>query len=175
MNLMPPQILALKFVGILVAMSISAYVSYKYTDNSWNVRWLKAQEAALQLENRVKELETKSAQETTKVVTRYVDRVKEVKVKGDTVVKEVPVYVTKKADDNCTVTTGFVQLHDAAAKNDSVSGPTGDPNEKATGVELSDVTKVVTGNYTKYHEVKTQLEALQEWVRKQQELTNKSK
>lgn len=175
MNLLQPQLLALKLGGIAIAMSFSAYVSYKYTDNAWSVKFVKSQEAALQLENRVKELETNSAKETTKVVTKYVDKVREVKVKGDTIVKEVPVYVNKEANARCDVSTGFVQLHDAAAKNDSVPGTTGTTNEKASGVELSDVATIVTGNYTKYHEVKEQLLALQEWVRKQQELTSNIK
>ena len=57
----------------------------------------------------------RQAQATVKVVTRYVDRVRVVREKGDTIIKEVPVYVPAQADAACTVNRGFVRLHDAAA------------------------------------------------------------
>ena len=40
----------------------------------------------------------RQAQATVKVVTEYVDRVRIVRQKGDTIVKEVPVYVPVQAD-----------------------------------------------------------------------------
>ena len=55
------------------------------------------------------------AQATVKVVTQYVDRVRVVREKGETIIKEVPVYVPVQADAACTINRGFVRLHDAAA------------------------------------------------------------
>ena len=55
------------------------------------------------------------AQGTTRVVTEYVDRVQVVRERGDTITKEVPVYVTPTADAACAVPAGFVHIHDAAA------------------------------------------------------------
>ena len=57
----------------------------------------------------------RQAQTTVKVVTEYVDRVRVVREKGDTIIKEVPVYVPVQADAACTINRGFVRLHDAAA------------------------------------------------------------
>ena len=57
----------------------------------------------------------RQAQATVKVVTQYVDRVRIVREKGDTIIKEVPVYVPVQADAACTINRGFVRLHDAAA------------------------------------------------------------
>jgi hypothetical protein len=57
----------------------------------------------------------RQAQGTVKVVTQYVDRVRVVCEKGDTIIKEVPVYVPVQADAACTINRGFVRLHDAAA------------------------------------------------------------
>ena len=57
----------------------------------------------------------RQAQTTVKVVTQYVDRVQVVREKGDTIIKEVPVYVPVQADAACTINRGFVRLHDAAA------------------------------------------------------------
>ena len=57
----------------------------------------------------------RQAQATVKVVTQYVDRIRVVREKGDTIIKEVPVYVPVQADAACTINRGFVRLHDAAA------------------------------------------------------------
>ncbi len=64
---------------------------------------------------------------TTLTNTAYVDRIKEVKVKGDTIVKIVPKYITVTEDRNCSIPDSFVSLHnnailgtvpDAEARND---------------------------------------------------------
>lgn len=57
----------------------------------------------------------RQAQATVKFVTQYVDRVRVVPEKGDTIIKEVPVYVPVQADAACTINRGFVRLDDAAA------------------------------------------------------------
>lgn len=101
---------------------------------------------------------------TTKVVTQYVDRVQVVREVGATITREVPIYVTEKADAACPVPIGFVRLHDAAAKG-RVPGPaTGDPDAPAEGIALSAVADTVSGNYTACHENAEQLIALQAWV-----------
>ncbi|UII65660.1 hypothetical protein [Xanthomonas translucens] len=101
---------------------------------------------------------------TTKVVTQYVDRVQVVREVGATITREVPVYVTEKADAACPVPVGFVRLHDAAAEG-RVPDPTAeDPDAPAEGVALSAVADTVSGNYTACHENAEQLIALQTWV-----------
>ena len=45
----------------------------------------------------------RQAQATVKVVTQYVDRVRVVREKGDTIIKEVPVHVPAQADAACTI------------------------------------------------------------------------
>jgi hypothetical protein len=50
-----------------------------------------------------------------RVVTEYVDRVQVIEKRGQTIIKEVPVYVTNDDDAHCIVPAGFVRLHDAAA------------------------------------------------------------
>ncbi|WP_238945044.1 hypothetical protein [Vandammella animalimorsus] len=96
-------------------------------------RWdAAAQKQALQ-EARLRE---QQAQATVKVVTRYVDRVRIVREKGDVIIKEVPVYVPAQADAACTVNRGFVRLHDAAAAGE-LPTPAGDPDAAAAGLALS--------------------------------------
>ena len=105
----------------------------------------------------------RQAQATVKVVTRYVDRVRVVREKGDTIIKEVPVYVPAQADAACTVNRGFVRLHDAAAAGE-LPEPATDADAAAAGIALSTVAGTVVANYQTCHETAEQLRALQEWV-----------
>ena len=104
-----------------------------------------------------------------KVVTKYVDRVQVVQGRTRTIIKEVPVYVTPAADAGCTITDGFVRVHDAAATG-IVPESTGNPDAPAPGVALSTVAETVTENYGTAHEIAEQLKALQDWIRAQQAL-----
>lgn len=105
----------------------------------------------------------RQSQATVKVVTQYVDRVRIVREKGETIIKEVPVYVPVQADAACTINRGFVRLHDAAAAGD-LPEPARDADAAATGIALSAVAGTVTANYQTCHETAEQLRALQEWI-----------
>ncbi len=72
-------------------------------------------DAALQAKRQA-EAERDSAKTSTTVVTQYVDRVQVVREAGATITREIPIYVTQKADAACAIPTGFVRLHDAAAR-----------------------------------------------------------
>ena len=106
----------------------------------------------------------RQAEATVKVVTEYVDRVRVVREKGDTIIKEVPVYVPVQADAACSIHRGFVRLHDAAAAGELLK-PAGDADAPAAGLALSAVAGTVAGNYQSCHENAEQLRALQAWVR----------
>lgn len=105
----------------------------------------------------------RQAQATVKVVTEYVDRVRIVREKGDTIIKEVPVYVPVQADAACTINRGFVRLHDAAAAGE-LPEPAGDADAAAAEIALSAVAGTVAANYRICHENAEQLRALQAWV-----------
>lgn len=105
----------------------------------------------------------RQAQVTVKVVTEYVDRVRIVREKGDTIIKEVPVYVPVQADAACAINRGFVRLHDAAAAGE-LPEPAGDADEAAAGIAFSAVAETVTANYQTCHENAEQLRALQVWL-----------
>jgi len=105
----------------------------------------------------------RQAQATVKVVTQYVDRIRVVREKGDTIVKEVPVYVPVQADAACTINRGFVRLHNAAAAGELLE-PARDADAAAAGIALSAVAGTVAANYQTCHENAEQLRALQAWV-----------
>lgn len=113
------------------------------------------------------EAEARAERVTVKVVTEYVDRVRVVREKAQTIVKEVPVYVTPEADAACVVPRGFVRVHDGAARNE-VPGPAESADDAPSGIALSTATEVIADNYGTYHEVAEQLKALQKWVAEQQ-------
>ncbi len=110
--------------------------------------------------------EARASKITTKIVTEYVDRVRVVREKGETIVKEVPVYVTPKADAACVVPRGFVRVHDGAARNEP-PGPAEATDDAPAGIALSHVAEVTADNYRAYHELAEQLKALQKWVAEQ--------
>jgi hypothetical protein len=162
------------YVYAALAVSVIAgvaYVTHTTTASSYQVKLanIEAENARLDAEN--KELGIKASEKTTEVVTKYVDRVKVVREKGDTIVKEVPIYVTKEANEQCKLTQGFADVHDAAAKNEPVK-PNADVN-KPLDKTLAEATGVVTDNYKKFHETREQLMSLQEWVKTQSNLINK--
>ena len=106
----------------------------------------------------------RQAQATVKDVTQYVDRVRIVREKGDTIIKEVPVYVPAQADAACTINRGFVRLHDAAAANE-LPEPAGVADAVAADIALSAVAGTVAANYQTCFENAEQLSALQAWVK----------
>lgn len=100
-------------------------------------------------------------------VTKYVDRVQTIRVKGDTIVKEIPRYVTVEADAACTVPGGFVRLHDAAAAGGVLGQDPGGADAAPSGVPLSAVADTVASNYTTGHVNAARLTALQDTLRAQ--------
>lgn len=116
-------------------------------------------------------VKVKQAEATVQVVTKYVDRVKVVRVTGDTIIKEVPVYVTAEADAACVLSRGFVRLHDAAAAG-RIPEPAGGADASPAGIALSSVAGTVADNYERCHENAEQLTALQDWVKAQEAATH---
>ncbi len=108
-------------------------------------------------------VEKAQAQATVQVVTKYVDRVKIVRQAGETIIKEVPVYVPAQADAACVVPRGFVRLHDAAAQG-VVPEPAGNSDAAPAGIALSAVAGTVAENYTACRANAEQLSALQSWI-----------
>ncbi|MCC8628549.1 hypothetical protein WH216_05735 [Xanthomonas perforans] len=108
--------------------------------------------------------ERDSAKASTKIVVEYVDRVQIVREAGATITREIPIYVTQKADAACAIPAGFVRLHDAAATRQPAGPSTGDPDAPAAGITLSAVAGTVADNYTSCHATAAQLSALQDWI-----------
>ena len=151
----PYRLLALAALGL-------ALVGFGWVKGAGHVQaqWDTAvQQQALQ----VATVREEQAQATVEVITQYVDRVRVVREKGDTIIKEVPVYVPVQADASCTINRGFVRLHDAAAAG-ALPEPARDTDAAAADIALSAVAGTVATNYQTCHETAEQLRALQTWV-----------
>jgi hypothetical protein len=123
-------------------------------------------------EAKVAEKETRGAEASVRIVTKYVKKIKVVKETGDVIIKEIPMYITKIDDSMCAVPNGFVLLHDSASRNE-VPDTTRNIDARASEVKISGVAETVVTNYNTYYQVSEQLKALQSWVREQQLNSNK--
>ena len=112
----------------------------------------------------VARVQVAQAQVTEHVVTQYVDRVRTVREAGETIVKEVPVYVPAQCDADGRLPAGWRVLHDAAA-----SGQPADPARVADAQPVAPdaAAATVARNYLTCRETAEQLTALQQWVREQ--------
>ena len=101
------------------------------------------------------------------VDVKYRDRIQTIYTQGDTIEKEVKVYVTSTDDAGCVVPVGFVREHNAAW----AGTPAGSPAESdrgPSGVPLSEVATAGAGNATACLAYKTQRDGLIEFYRKLQ-------
>lgn len=152
----------------VVSILVLVFGVYMEGGISSQEKW-EAKVAAVKLE--ITQKAVVSAEISTKVLTKYITRVEIVKQKGDDIVKEVPIYITKVDDSKCVIPNGFVLLHNSASQNE-VPDSTRGFDAGASEIKLSGVATTVIENYTTYYTVSEQLKSLQEWVRLQQKLYN---
>ena len=158
MNLIPRPYRWLAIAALAVALTGLGWVKGAgHVQSQWDA-------AVHQQTLQIAAVRQRQAEATVQVVTRYVDRVRVVREKGDTIIKEVPIYVPVQADAACTINRGFVRLHDAAAAGE-LPEPARDADAAAAGIALSAVAGTVATNYQTCHENAEQLRALQTWVR----------
>lgn len=99
--------------------------------------------------------------ETTKVETVYVDRIREIKVKGDEIIREVEVFVPV---DSGMLGGGWRLFHDASARN-TIPDPAEIPH--AAPVAAQDAAAVVSENYTACNAYIEQLNGWIDWAEAQ--------
>jgi hypothetical protein len=145
----------LSFVVLLVSVFLCGGLS---NEAAWQLKVAKTNAE-------IAELKVKSEKVSTKVVTKYIDRIQVVKEKGNEIVK----YINKESDTKCELPNSFVMLHDAAAKNE-LPDPTRASDAGASEVKLSGATTTIVQNYGTCWEIREQLKSLQEWVTEQKKL-----
>ncbi|AMP05335.1 hypothetical protein CPter91_2994 [Collimonas pratensis] len=101
--------------------------------------------------NQQAERSTKIAKAQQAVVTqtqiKYVDRIKTIYVKGETIEKQVPIYITQADNDRFAVNAGFVRLYDAAWSGEDPR-PAADSDREPASVSLAQVVEADVFNAT---------------------------
>lgn len=145
--------------GSIVVLLFSIYMCGGIAnEESW-------QKKVLQQQAEIAELKQKEAEVSTKVVTKYIDKIQVVKETNNAISK----FVTNEADSKCQLPNSFSVLHDAAAKNE-LPDSAGASDARTSDVKLSEATSTVIENYGICHQNIEQLKGLQEWVREQKKL-----
>lgn len=107
----------------------------------------------------------KIAQAQTKVVVetqvKYVDRIKTIYKQGDTIEKQVPIYVTAADDAGCSINAGFVRVYDAAWEG-ADPGSAGSTDREPAGISLATVAETNASNAASCHAWREQALALRE-------------
>lgn len=149
------------WIGLIAfALGVAATLSYgNYRERKGEMavqgRWDAANTAQ---EQKIRELEAKQGQVTVKTVTEYVDRVKTVYLKGETIIKRIPHYVPADAPD---LPGGWRLLHDAAATGAELPETPGDV--QAEPVSAQAAAETVSGNYTACRAELLKLQGLWDW------------
>lgn len=151
--------------AIVAALLMAAGGLAWWATSTYNAAVRRADKAEATAATLRKQLDnTKSA---TVTVTQFVDRERVIRLKGDTIIKEVPRYVPVQADAACVVPRGFVRLHDAAAAGALPDSDTGDTDSAPSGIALSAVAGTVAANYADCHVDAARLSSLQQTLRDQ--------
>jgi len=93
----------------------------------------------------------KVAQAQMKVVietqVKYVDRIKTIYKQGETIEKQVPIYITDADNAGCTINTGFVRMQNAAWTGEP-AGPAASADREPSGISVVEVAETNAFNAT---------------------------
>lgn len=149
----------------LIAVSVLTG-TYFYGKHVTQVEW---DIANAKTEAEIEMLKEQAGRITTQTEIRYVDRVKIVKEKGDTIVQYIPQYITPEANASCIIPVGFTRVFNAAAKNE-LPGTPSETDGTSSGVTLTEVATTTATNFTTCYIYKARAEELMGWIREQKEL-----
>lgn len=161
--LLPPWVWAVAALAVVVGVLGYGHVREREGVQKGRQAVQAEWDAAVELGRaEVDRLKAAAGRVTTKVETKYVDRIVTIREKGDAIVREVPVFVPA---GSCELPGGFRLLHDAAAAAGPVPEAAGIAD--AAPVPAQTATATVAGNYATCHEDAVRLTSLQEWAREQ--------
>lgn len=160
--------LALIRIAAVAALAVLVWMHGERTGS--NRTQLKWDAAIADQAKRSAKIQLKQSGATVRVVTQYVDRVRTVRVAGETVIRKVPIYVTREADRRCPVPAGFVRMWNAANSGIDPGAP-GDSDAATSPVVLSDVATQHAREAEQCRETEEQLIGLQYWIKVQYKVT----
>jgi hypothetical protein len=164
---------------MLLAVTVSYVVTYRtgYYHAIQQTK-LEATESALKTVQVQQQLAKKQESVSNNVTTKYITKVEYIRGKEKTLIKEVPIYVSKASDDFCTIPLGF-QLHWNKANTGELSDSAGSTDaapeastdyDAPTEIKLQDVAEQHAEEAIQCTATEEQLIHLQEWVKQQSNL-----
>lgn len=154
---LPYRILAAAVVVLLI-FGAGFRTAWVWQDNAYRAAQLTASERARQDERKAAEVAFRAGQESAAAQER-------IRTVTKTIVKEVPVYVSREADSRCAVPVGALRVLDAAARGVPVAPPpAGQSDDTPSGVDLSAVVGAGAEDIGTCHAVRQQLIDLQAWI-----------
>lgn len=148
---------------IVLAGAIAGIVGYNKGQTNVQNKWDKS---VAKGEAIVRDLKERAGRVTVTTETKYVEVEKQVKVKGDTIVKYVDRFIPQ--GEGCTtdgmLSGSFRVLYDAAVTN---RVPDAAEITNGTPVSVADVAKTSTVNYTQCNVYKEKVDAWQTWANEQ--------
>ncbi len=137
---------------------LSIFIAYKLGQHDrqkdWDASTKKGKAIVAQLREDAKKV-------NTVIDVRWKDRVDTIYIKGDTIEKQVPIYIPVDTPD---LPAGFRVLHDAAATS-TVPGSTS--SIEATPVRVKDATETIVINYTSCLIWREEVVTWREWYQEQ--------
>ncbi|MDW5417827.1 hypothetical protein R6242_14745 [Iodobacter sp. CM08] len=148
--------LALLFGVFGLGMATGWHYGAGRIQSQWNLALANSEKA-------VATIQLNDAVATVQVVTEYVDKVRIVREQGQTIIKEVPIYVTQENDAAAVINNGFVSVWNAANSGLPPEAP-GAADAASSGIKLSEIAEQhgIEAGYCR--EVEQQLTALQGWL-----------
>lgn len=144
----------------LVVLSYSGWRLYEMGRASVQKKWDASVERG---KAKVERLKQQQVVVKTIVETQVVEKIKTVKVKGDEIIKQVPIYIPIDTPD---LPSGFRLLHDSAVLQ--LTPGTGSALGEA--VPVTDATSTIVRNYTQCYKWREQVIGWQDWYEMMQKL-----
>ena len=154
-----------KIIGIIAVtlglVGTFYYLGYTRAKTAADLEFIEYIKAA---ENRVKTLEKQLDEKKIEIVTEYVDRVITVKEK-----EYVYIDKSKNVPSKCELSTGWVHLHDSAARGTEPDSA-GVTDATPSGIKDNQALGTIVSNYSVCEQNAQQLKSLQDWVRSNQKI-----
>jgi len=127
---------------LLIISVLTGSAVWKFQSTRYAARLARLQAALVASEAKAAAARAQLTQAQTQVVTqveiRYRDRLKIVKEKGDTIIKEAPVYVTSEDSARFGVNIGFVRSYNAAFSG-IAPRPPAESDRRPAGLPLTEI------------------------------------
>lgn len=156
-----PWIMLGALVGVLILCAVSFERGHHYAT-------LQAQEALVEAQNKVIAAKDQQAAITGAVEGAAAVQQAQIRTITKEVIRNVPVYITRKSDAECTVPVGAVRVFAAAARGvRDLPDPAGRPDDAAAGIDLSALAAAGADDLGTCQGVRAQLTSLQDWIGQQ--------